>query len=315
MFIAVVTSHFASTVEGLAAIRSFFLLTVLTQSLVIILQNATGMQFGLQYGVSGGGSWETARFAGTLVSPSVSGTFMVLGLLFAMGHLFGRHPTRRRAWVIVVFGLALLDLLLSETRSAWIGFAIAGSGLGWYLYRRGTLRGKVLMQIAAGGLVALLLATPALVKRLSAPHSDDAMVRWNLVVMASKMVRENPVLGMGLNTATNHIRQFATGNEGWIFIVHNEYLLIAAEMGFIGLAAFVWLVLGGFGTAASSLESEDAFISDTAAIVFWCLIALAWAMMLDHISSTMTHVYLWFLLGMAQGIAILRARSEQGARA
>ena len=81
-------------------------------------------------------------------------------------------------------------------------------------------------------------------------------------------------------------------------------------MGFVGLAAFLWLMLDGFGTAASSLESNDAVISDSAAIVFWCLIALAWAMMLDHISSTMTHVYLWFLLGMTQGLAVARARLE-----
>lgn len=308
LLIAIVAANWASTREGVRTIRATVLAALFTQSLIILAENATGHSFSMQAGVTESGSWETARFAGTLVVPSVSATFIVIGLLFTMGRIFSTEVSRQRGLLIGLIGLGLLVLLISLTRSAWIAFIIGGTGLGWYLLRHGTLTMRDVGRIAAIAVVMVMCAWPALSGRLAGDHTGDAEARWNLVLIALAMVKAHPLFGVGLNNASTVVHQYANlaGLGGvWVFIVHNQFMLVAAETGLIGLAGFLWLFGIGLVGSWRAMQSRDVLVRDTAAVVFWCLVSLVWALNLDHVCATMTYVFLWFLIGMAAGLTML----------
>lgn len=313
--IALAAGNWAATRDGLRLMRATLLFALFTQSTIILLENVSGVSFSMQEGVTGEGHWESARFAGTLVVPSVSATFIVIGLLFTLGRLFSTEVSRHRRWLVGLLALGLLVLLISLTRSAWIAFLLGGTGLGWYLLRHGTLRILDVQRILVILAIAILCAWPALSGRLAANHSADADARWNLIVIAMEMIKAHPLFGVGLNNATTVLRDYAAIaglSSVWIFIVHNQFLLVAAETGLFGLFAFLLLFKVGLTSAYRAMRSDEVLVRDTGAVVFWCLVALVWALNLDHVSSAMTYVFVWFLIGMATGLRMLaEGRSEQ----
>jgi O-antigen ligase len=314
--IALAANNWSASRDGLRVMRATLLVALFTQCTIILLENVTGVSFSMQEGVTGEGHWESARFAGTLVVPSVSATFVVIGLFFTLARLYSTEVPKQRSWLFGLLGLGLLVLLISLTRSAWIAFLLGGTGLAWYLLRYGTLKIRDVQRILVVLFIAVLCAWPALSGRLAANHSDDADARWNLVLIAMEMIKAHPILGVGLNNATTVLREYAAIaglSSVWIFIVHNQFMLIAAETGFVGLFAFLLLFKVGFTSAYRAMQSDEVLVRDTGAAVFWCLIALAWALQLDHVSSSMTYVFVWFLIGMASGLRMLAEGTSEKA--
>jgi O-antigen ligase len=129
-----------------------------------------------------------------------------------------------------------------------------------------------------------------------------------------EMIKAHPIIGVGLNNATAVVRQYAeiAGMGGvWVFIVHNQFMLVAAETGLIGFAAFAALYAGGIRAAYRAMQSDDVLIRDAAAATFWCLLALIWSLNLDHVAGAMTYAFLFFLFGIASGLAMLTRSQEQ----
>jgi len=62
--------------------------------------------------------------------------------------------------------------------------------------------------------------------------------------MAWEIIADQPALGVGANNYTQALepRTPEFGNE-WLFTVHNQYLLVWAETGAVGLAAYLWFLL------------------------------------------------------------------------
>lgn len=318
--IAVIVGSYAATRDGLRLIHTTLLVTVTTQCLVVLAENALGRSFNMQGGATYSGSWEHARFSGTLIVPSVSATFVDIGLFFGGVRLFSAKPSHHRGLLTAFFGIGMLVLLLSLTRSAWIAFVLGGTGLGWYLVRHGTLRLRQIQRFALIGIVMMMIAWPALSGRLGENHSNDAEVRWNLVIIAMEMIKAHPLIGVGLNNATTVVRDYAAragmgGGAVWVFIVHNQFMLVAAETGILGLAAFLWLFGVGIRSAYRAMRTTDIEVRDAAAATFWCLLAMIWCLNLDHVAGAMTYVFLFFLFGMASGLDMLTRSIESGTQA
>ena len=56
---------------------------------------------------------------------------------------------------------------------------------------------------------------------------------------ALRMIASNPVLGVGPGVYGYVLGRYSYGWTGWIYIVHNDYLLVWAERGVIGFLAFL----------------------------------------------------------------------------
>lgn len=317
MVTTVVAAHACSTRSGLIVLTVTLFAILFIQSVFIFAEQTLGVQISLAHGINSDYGWaegSAGRFAGTFAAPSVVATFLAVCLLFAFGRLFSRRPSRHSAWLGFLFGIGFCALLLTRTRSAWIAFAIGVLGLGWRSYRDGTISRRMCVRLAGLAFLALLAAWPLVASRLTEDHEEAASVRGNLVTIAAAMIASHPLTGVGINTATNQVYNYAAqaGVSGWVFIVHNQFLLVACETGLPGLAAFLLVIGVGLRAAYRCMYATDVMVQETGAVVFWSLIALIWALNLDHVSGCKTYFLLWFLIGAACGLYALSRREELG---
>lgn len=308
--VAVAASNACSEAKNLRLLRQGFFVILFVQSCLIIIEQSVGVQISLSRGINADYGWGNSvegRFAGTFGAPSSAATFLVVSLLFLLRHMIATGFRQRSGKLWALFALGLLALLLTRTRSGWIGFIIGCAGMTWQARRAGTLPRWVTRRLLIAGVLALLLAWPLVSGRLADDHRGMADTRGNLAWIAAEMIKAHPVLGVGINTATNQVYQYAVRaglSSGWVFIVHNQFLLVAAETGIPGLAAFSALIWVGLRAARRSMRSDDPLLNEIAGATFWALVAMVWALNLDHVSGCMTYVLLWALIGAASGLWI-----------
>jgi putative inorganic carbon (HCO3(-)) transporter len=312
--IAVVAMDQCATDDGLRLVQRMLAWTLVIQSLLIIVSFATGVQISLSHGVRGEdyGWAASGRFAGTLNTPSAAATMLVVCLLGALTRLYQRATASERIWLYLQLGLGSFALLLTQTRTAWIALILGGAGVLWAAVRRGELSGSRLLSVAGVVFVVFLAAWPFIAGRVEGSHSDDAEVRWRLVTVAVEMIKAHPLVGVGLNTATSQVREYAAraGAEGWVFIVHNQFLLVWAETGILGFVAFVWLFRLALRAAARLTRVADGALRNTGLWLYWSFIALILALNMDHVSGAATYKLVFFLFGVAAGTAPLVRRLD-----
>ncbi|HDD24569.1 MAG TPA: hypothetical protein ENF52_03925 [Chloroflexi bacterium] len=192
------------------------------------------------------------RATSTSVDPNVLGSLLNITLAIGVPQLFVRRPLFPRRYLVVMLGVMALALLLTISRGSWMGVGVALVVLATFRYRK-------LWGVLGGGVALLLLLpqTQEYVSHLIAGFqlSDLAtQMRLGEYKDALILIRRYPWLGVG----------FAGSPDIDTYIgVANVYLLIAEQMGLIGLASF-FIVVGKFlarfwsaRTRASAPEEEE----------------------------------------------------------
>jgi O-antigen ligase len=175
-----------------------------------------------------------------------SGTLMLVLCAAAARVVFG---TRERTWPALVIPALAVALVLTFTRSAWVGAAV-GVGL---LFALKDVRLTIALPVIVA--VAFVLSPQAISARmismfnLQDPTNQD---RLAMMEIGSKMVADHPLTGVGPNMVPRLYEQYrpAYAVNPVNPHLHNVPLQIAAERGLPALAAWLWfliaLALGGF---------------------------------------------------------------------
>jgi O-antigen ligase len=307
--VAVATVDQCSTRDGLRLVQRLLGWTLVLQSALIVLGFATGVQISLSSGTRGAdyGWAASGRFSGTLTTPSGAGTMLFVCLIGVITRLYQPAASRERLWVWAQIGLGGFALLLTQTRSAWIGLILGAGGVLAAAVRRGDLSQRSLLQLGGAAFAVFLAAWPFVAARVTETHSDDAEVRFNLVRVAAEMILSHPLVGIGLNTATHQVPAYAAkaGVGGWVFIVHNQFLLVLAETGLLGLFGFLTVFGAGLRGAGRLKPDADLELRNAGLWLFWSIVALIWALNLDHVSGAPTYKLVFFLVAVAAGAARL----------
>ena len=273
--------------------------TVEVQSLVYCVQYALGATFTLA------GDWipaaedGLARYGGSVSThPAAFASFLVpLLLLVVAEFLLAPRPGGWRLHALLI-GAGGATLAATFTRAAWTGF---GLGLAYLLVagaRRRLLRtGRVWLAGAVLVAVAVALA-PAIVQRLAQDHREAFEERWALSRLALEVVAAHPLTGVGAGAYPFVMQDYVTPDlaERWLWVVHNVYLLRAAETGLPGLAAWLLFLAVAFRLAAPERIPDLAL---RPAALGWRagLVALTWEMLWDVSLGPSTYCLLWFLCG------------------
>jgi O-antigen ligase len=247
-------------------------LAVTLQSTLGLLQVVMNTTTGLMSMFTGGGpSAETvvagfsetgrARASGTMVHPNIFGPY----LIFLMPIFLALFLDARDRWVryaaVVVCAAGYLGLLGSMSR---LPIAIAAMQAGLVVICLVAFRGASLKKIAAlTGFVGIVVGVASLyfadeiVERLTGDFSESLSFRSDYNRVAIEIWREHPLFGVGLNNFAEGLREHDAKlstivdemQEGRTKFgvraaapVHNVYLLVLAETGLVGLAAFVALL-------------------------------------------------------------------------
>ncbi|MET0544624.1 MAG: O-antigen ligase family protein [Variovorax sp.] len=224
--------------------------------LTLTLPGSKGLSFGATVDFGAGAT--TYRPAGFMNHPNSLAHYLVIVLPPAIA-LCLLGPTRipPAAWwasvVATAGGVAILLVTLS--RGGWASAALATFVVVAVYLRKGLIsRPQLALIFVALVVCALLVVTvyPAVLLRLTAPDNRSLESRVLLADMAVTIIQANPFAGVGFgdyNRAAFAYAAplFATVTEAYQhelhqLVVHNHFLLVAAELGIPAMLLFVYLL-------------------------------------------------------------------------
>ena len=175
----------------------------------------------------------------TFPHPNALAGFSLIVSILLLGNV---SKKRKIVWIqATLFICGMVVVAISFSRTAW--FATL-AGLTVYLMRKvNHVNGKIFLTVCLI-LITLLLVDISL--PLSGHQAFDQ--RKDLLVAAWQMVKESPLLGIGLNNflpvyAANWLNNAQTF---WLQPVHNIFVLTAAEAGLVGIAGLTFFLTKSF---------------------------------------------------------------------
>jgi O-antigen ligase len=179
----------------------------------------------------------TLRAYGLTFNPNVLGGFMAAGVLLCMPYL------KELKWRII-WGILWLGLLLTFSRSAALSVLFTVPFILYWTYQSRTeLRRPILITSATllvAGLILSPVWIPSMRSRLKKPlESIQIVTRIEMVEIAVQRIAERPALGVGAGNFP--LAMIGRNKLSALQFVHNVPLLLAAEVGVLGGAAWVWL--------------------------------------------------------------------------
>lgn len=268
--------------------------TLFLQCFVGFAQKATGGHLGI--GIVGEsaesfrnmrtGNSFVSRVGGTVGSPNALADYLGLVLPLALSLLMSKMNLKIRLFVVLpIFGMSCLLLMLTFSRGGWLGGGIGLLVTSYLLLVRWTGRsiisGLLLLWLCVMGAGFVIAASESVRKRLFEDDHGAAMTRLPIVFVAGEMIKENPVLGVGLGNF-NHVshgydytREFITYVFPWP--VHNEFILTASEQGLIALALLLFILIQHFRMLFWMKNNSDDWLIVAASTGFiggylaWCV--------------------------------------------
>lgn len=184
-----------------------------------------------------------ARVFGSFGNPNGYAEYLVVALAVAVSLVLTERGAGRWIAGVILTG-GLIAFALTYTRGSWLA-VIAGALVAAAIV---DIRWSVAVGAAGSALLALV---PGGFARLTSifEAKGGASVRLPLWRMALGMIERHPVTGVGIG---GYLKALAAqveadpaflpaGAEG-VFTAHDSYLMVAAETGFPGGLAFLWLV-------------------------------------------------------------------------
>ena len=196
------------------------------------------------------GVFAISRVGGTVGSPNDLAAYFGMILPINLALLFAPIDRRYKLLLIPVFLMSFFVLILTFSRGGWLSMIIGGAVTLYCCLARLTRRKVSSSILLAGILAVLLLASLVFItpvkKRLFEDDYGAARSRIPMSLLASNMIAQNPWLGVGLGNYTEVASFYDTTREGISYTfnwpVHNEFLLVASELGLPALGLFLFLI-------------------------------------------------------------------------
>jgi polysaccharide biosynthesis protein PslJ len=239
------------------------------------------------------------RAIGTMVDPNVLGGFLILVAGLTVPQLVSSGPLFRRRWVILFFVLDLVALYLTYSRGSLVGLAAGLVVIGLLRYRK-------LLLVGLAGVALLFLLPPAQAYVAHFVEGIQLQDRATLMRLgeykdALALIGRYPWFGVG----------FSGSPDSDLYVgVSNLYLLIAEEMGALGLAWFLGLMIIFLASLArtwrkgvnSRLESLllGLLAATTAVMVGGLLDHYLFNLVYPHMST-----FFWIFIGLGMSVTLV----------
>jgi polysaccharide biosynthesis protein PslJ len=187
------------------------------------------------------------RATGTAIDPNALGGLLIMMLTVAAPQLFAPRPLLKRRWIILGVGLMGLALLLSFSRGSFVGAGAALLFLGAARYRKLLLIGAVAL-----ALILILPQTQDYVTHFfQGVQGEDLSTQMRIgeYTDALKLIQRYPIFGVGF-TGSPDIDTYLK--------VASLYLMMAAEMGLVGVGAFLIVMATLFASAWQTRRAATA---------------------------------------------------------
>lgn len=236
------------------------------------------------YGISQHFGWDfvraseagtgTIRSFSTLGNPVFLGAFLVMSMLVTLGFTVGQWS--KVGWsmrLFLSFALAVMAvcLIFTYSRGSWVGCLI---GVILFVILAGKKiisvgRSKVvlflLVLIMAAVFAGVIFKVPLVMERVTSMAKFGGTARTRLIMWEAtvNMIATRPFLGYGPDTLSlvypkyipAEFRLLEPGAR--VDKAHNEFLQVAATIGLMGLAVYLWLMLSFFWASFKALRKIE----------------------------------------------------------
>lgn len=319
--------------EKMALLIAYMLVaSIILQAIVGFGQFFTGGHLGLEifgevpsaFRIDLAGITQLSRVGGTIGSPN--SLAMYLGMVIPLSFTLLFAPMRQNIKLLFLAPVFISGVLLeymTYSRGGWISLA-AGLSVALYvcLIRRYKNRFLMFLGLAVIGIISagiILLTVGKVRERLFEEDYGAAKSRIPMMQLASNMIEQNPFFGVGIANYTSISHQYDDTRESISYVfpfpVHNEYMLIAAELGIPALIFFLAALWGTMWVLFKQSQSIDrSFMPYFSAgllggLVCWSIHALV------DFSWVVISVRFWSYLGIAFMLQNLIEKNEEKIRA
>ncbi len=176
--------------------------------------------------------------------------YLVPILLLSTYWLFEKTTLSQRIWFWVSGGLGILAVYFSFSYGGWLALIAGGLVLGIYHFRY-----QWKFWLTGGVLLALAVATQATSERvarmINLATQSSASVRLQVWATDWLMAQKNWLTGIGLGQYPLRYPEvvsklYSHPLENEMLHAHNLYFQFLLNLGVVGFAGFVWLVIKGF---------------------------------------------------------------------
>lgn len=284
------------TRQDVTFLVSTLLICLILESLIMIGVYLTGHDLDIAGISTRIESSFSRRAGGTFQSPNSAAAYLSLLLPPALGLLLTPCERRLKWMAVIALGLGTAALILTQSRGGWLALLLSGALLYAATWRWGWQSSSMRITVAAVMVLLVLIFYGAVFSRVT---RDDGG-RIILIDLALRIIKDNPVFGIGANNFVLLIRQYATPDiaNAWLYTVHNMYLLVWAETGIGGLFAFVLFLLVTVWRGWQCGKLHDALASPVALGFMAGLAGHMVHMFLDFFSSRTEIQLLWLICGL-----------------
>jgi hypothetical protein len=242
------------TRKDLHLVVFILLLSLFLQSLVAMAQRWLGISLGLQlfgeyaeiYTFKLDYYLTTARVGGTIGHPNALAKYVEMLIPLSMVLLFTRLRAKYKIMSMITFVAALVVLLLTLSRGGWVCFAGSIVLVLLLIFRARLISLRTLVAILLIGIIFAGVGagfSGMVQSRLFGDDYGAAKGRMPLNRIAINVIRHHPFLGVGVKNYGKVMHLYNPNIERMnTNMVHNAYLLAAAEMGIPGAILMLWLL-------------------------------------------------------------------------
>jgi len=187
------------------------------------------------------------RAYGTFPHPNVLAVFLMVALLFFYFlWLKNQFSWRKKVLLLITYFLLLTGLFFTFSRGIILVFLVLVL-LSWLFFFKKApqkIMGLILFSFLIG-FVLIYFYWPLFITRWHFSLVEQSVkLRIFYQEMSFQLIKEFPFLGIGIGQFVSETAQRFDLIKPWVHQpVHNLYLLIASELGLIGLFVFLWFIL------------------------------------------------------------------------
>lgn len=273
------------------------------------------------YSIATGSYTETGRLAG-IFDPNFFAVQLVASTAIASFMIGATRRASVRTLLVALILTYSTAFALTQSRGGMVGLAAAL--LASILYagrhrRHAVVAACMVVAVAVGyfGFVAALDVRERITD-FSSQASSGRADEWRI---AFEMVRDEPLLGVGLGNYTVVEPAYAARNIDILqpqYVVHNRleahstYLQVVSELGVIGLALFIALVLAAVAAAVRAIQLFELFDDAPGeALVRGVVVATVGLLVGYAFLSALFEKPLWLLLGILVATRVVADRQER----
>jgi O-antigen ligase len=258
IMILLLTMNFGR-IRHLRVFLIFLIVGMCLEGTLACIQYATGKTIGLalfgeEHLVKQNIGFLFSRATGTIGHPNFLAYYfeILLPLTFAM--FLGTQNRWTRLFCFVALMIGLAGILTTLSRGSWITLPLSFTLVFLVLYGKRLFHIKTALYLVLAGIIVvigLVFAYPTIEKRFIHDDYKSAAMRMPLNRAAFSIIKQFPVVGIGMNNFVEVFSKYDTTGKSRILRggknpVHNLYLLVWAEVGLFGFLAFLSIFAATF---------------------------------------------------------------------